>query len=52
MALGATSGEVLRLVLAQSLGVVAGGAMAGILLALASTRLITTFLFGLSPTNA
>jgi ABC-type antimicrobial peptide transport system permease subunit len=51
MALGATRGRVLWLILRQSVVVVAGGILAGIALALATTRLIASFLFGLTPTD-
>lgn len=52
MALGATQAAVLRLVLGQSVAVVAGGLAVGIALALAATRLIATFLYGLTPWDA
>jgi ABC-type antimicrobial peptide transport system permease subunit len=52
MALGATRGDVLSLVVRQSLLVVAGGAAVGFLLALAGARFIRTFLYGLTPTDA
>lgn len=52
MALGARSAQVVRMVLGESLGLVA----AGVLLGLGATywlgRLVTTFLFGLTPTDA
>lgn len=40
----------LWLVLRQSAWVVAGGVLAGIALALSSTRLVTSFLYELTPT--
>ena len=51
MALGATRGAVLWLILRQSVVVVAVGVFAGVALALATTRLITSFLYGLTPTD-
>jgi predicted permease len=52
MALGATRGDVLSLVVRQSLLVVTGGAAVGFLLAFAGARFIRTFLYGLTPTDA
>jgi len=49
MALGATQRNVLWLVLRQSLTVVLGGLALGLSLALVGTRLIVSFLYGLSP---
>lgn len=49
MALGASPGDVLRLVLRQSLGLAALGIVAGLAMAAALTRLIAGFLFGVSP---
>ncbi len=51
MALGATGRNVLWLVLRQSLTVVLVGIALGFSLALVSTRLISSFLYGLSPTD-
>jgi predicted permease len=51
MALGASARRVLRMVLQQSLLVVGIGAVAGIALAQASTRLLANFLYGLAPTD-
>jgi ABC-type antimicrobial peptide transport system permease subunit len=51
MAPGATRARVLSLIIRQSLSVVAGGTVAGILLALAGTRLIAQFLYGLPPND-
>jgi len=51
MALGATVQDVLWLVLRQSLNVVLIGIISGIALALVCTRLISSFLYGLSPTD-
>jgi len=51
MALGATARNVRWLVLRQSLTVVLGGLALGLSLALVSTRLIVSFLYGLSPTD-
>lgn len=49
MALGATSGRLVREVLLQSAGVVAVGAALGLVLSLLFTPLLRTFLAGLSP---
>jgi ABC-type lipoprotein release transport system permease subunit len=51
MALGATRSAVLQLVLGESAAVVLGLAI-GIGLALATTRLLSTFLFGITPWDA
>jgi predicted permease len=50
-ALGATDRNVLWLVLRQSLTVVLAGIAIGLPLAILCTRLISSFLYGLSPTN-
>jgi hypothetical protein len=49
MALGATGRNVMTMVLRQSLAVVLAGLVAGIVLAMISTRLVSSFLFGISP---
>jgi predicted permease len=51
MALGARRGDVMELVLREGMLLVAIGLLVGILLALASTRLLHTFLFGLKSTD-
>jgi len=51
MALGATGRNVLWLVLRQSLTVVLAGIAIGLSLALTCTRLLVSFLYGLSPTD-
>jgi ABC-type antimicrobial peptide transport system permease subunit len=51
MALGATGRNVLWLVLRQSLSVVLTGLTLGLSLAIICTRLLTSFLYGLSPTD-
>jgi ABC-type antimicrobial peptide transport system permease subunit len=51
MALGATGQNVLWMILRQSLSVVLAGIVLGLALAIACTRLISGFLYGLSPTN-
>jgi predicted permease len=51
MALGATAPKVRWLVLRQSLAVVLAGIALGAVLALLSTRLLASFLYGLSPTD-
>lgn len=49
IALGASTGDVLRLVVARGLILAAAGSAAGLLLALAATGTLRTFLFGVSP---
>jgi len=49
MALGATSGNVLRLVVGSASRLVLTGAVIGLALAIASARTISTFLFGVPP---
>lgn len=51
MALGAATSDVLKLVLRQGLGLVLAGLGAGLLLALALSRLLASLLFDLSPTD-
>lgn len=51
MALGARTGEVLWLVLRQNLRTVLTGAMFGIVGALFAARLLTTFLYGIPPSD-
>ena len=51
MALGARRKDVLRLVLGQGLFVIAFGLAVGLLLAFASTRLISGFLYGVGATD-
>jgi predicted permease len=51
IALGARDAQVLRLVLGDTVRVVAIGLTAGLLGAVAATRLVSAFLFGLSPTE-
>jgi putative ABC transport system permease protein len=48
-ALGATTGDVLRLVISSAARVVAVGAVIGLVLAAISARLIATMLFGVQP---
>ena len=52
MALGATRGGILRLVVGRGLSLVAAGVAAGIVLALAVTRALGSLLFGVSPLDA
>ncbi|MBY0503432.1 MAG: ABC transporter permease [Bryobacteraceae bacterium] len=49
MALGATAGQVLRLVMGQSLGVLAVGLLAGVPAVLAAGRLVAGQLYGVTP---
>ena len=52
MALGAGKGNVLRLVLKEGLMLVGGGIAVGLIVAVAATRLLVSFLFGVSPLDA
>ena len=52
MALGAGKGNVLRLVLKDGLALVGGGIATGLIVAAAATRLLASFLFGISPLDA
>lgn len=49
VAIGASSGAVLRAVLAQGLRLVLAGAIVGLAAAFAVTRLLASFLYGISP---
>jgi ABC-type antimicrobial peptide transport system permease subunit len=51
MALGARTGDVLRLMLRQSMSVVAVGLAAGLVASLLAARALTTVLFGIAPTD-
>jgi ABC-type antimicrobial peptide transport system permease subunit len=51
MALGAQATDVVRLVLTQSLKLIIGGIVTGVISALALTRLMTNLLFGISPSD-
>jgi ABC-type antimicrobial peptide transport system permease subunit len=51
MALGAQPADVLRLVMGESMLLVAVGAVLGVAAALASARLVATQLFGVPPTD-
>ncbi|MFN2632864.1 MAG: ABC transporter permease [Thermoanaerobaculia bacterium] len=51
MALGAGSGRVVRMVLSQGLVLAGIGLSAGAVAAFATTRLLSSFLFGVSPTD-
>lgn len=51
VALGATRGHVVRLVLAHALRVVVIGVVAGIVVSAGVTRVLQTFLFGVTPTE-
>jgi putative ABC transport system permease protein len=49
MSLGATQGRVLRGVLRETLTVAVAGILIGLAVALATTKVVSVFLFGLSP---
>jgi ABC-type antimicrobial peptide transport system permease subunit len=51
MALGARPGDVLRLVLGQSLRWSAGGLAVGLVAAVAMTRMLGSLLYGVTPTE-
>jgi ABC-type antimicrobial peptide transport system permease subunit len=51
VALGATSGDVLRMVLGQGMGAILVGVAIGIVGSLALTRMVSSLLFGVSPTD-
>jgi len=51
MALGANRADVLRLVLARALRIVVAGVIVGLAGAAAVTRVLQTFLFGVTPTD-
>ncbi|HLF56443.1 MAG TPA: FtsX-like permease family protein, partial [Thermoanaerobaculia bacterium] len=51
MALGARPEDVVRFVLADSAPPIVGGALVGLALAFALSRLLASLLFGLSPTD-
>jgi ABC-type antimicrobial peptide transport system permease subunit len=51
VALGATPSDVRRLVLDQAVRVIGAGALVGLVVALAATRLLSSQLFGISPTD-
>jgi putative ABC transport system permease protein len=48
-ALGATSGDLLRSLVRSALTMIAGGAIVGLVLAIALARLMTALLFGVAP---
>ncbi|HYV06657.1 MAG TPA: FtsX-like permease family protein, partial [Blastocatellia bacterium] len=52
MALGAQRSNVLRLVLREGMVLVGGGVVAGLVVAAAVTRLLESFLYGVSPLDA
>ncbi len=52
MALGAASGNVLRLVLKEGMSLVGSGVAVGLIVAAAVTRLLASFLYGVSPLDA
>jgi putative ABC transport system permease protein len=51
MALGATSGDVMRLVVGRGLGLVLAGIGLGLVAAFAGTRVISSMLYGVSATD-
>ena len=48
-ALGAQAGDIVALVLRQALWIVAGGVLVGLAVAVAGVRLLSAFLYGISP---
>jgi predicted permease len=52
MALGAATGNVLRLVLKEGMSLVGSGVTVGLIVAAAVTRLLASFLYGISPLDA
>src|SRR5262249_42568526 len=52
MAMGAQSGDVLKLVLKQGASLIASGLAFGVVAAFVLTRVISSFLFGIVPTDA
>ena len=52
MALGAATGNVLRLVLREGMSLVGSGVAVGLIVAAAVTRLLASFLYGVSPLDA
>jgi hypothetical protein len=51
IAVGAKPRNILRLVLAEALGLVTGGMIAGVIVALAFSRVLNSFLFEVKPTD-
>jgi len=51
MALGAQRGDVLRLVMRESMVLVAVGVVTGLAVAVGASRFVKTLLFGLPPTD-
>ncbi|HTI38592.1 MAG TPA: ABC transporter permease [Vicinamibacterales bacterium] len=49
MALGATTSQILRAVLGQGLSLIAGGLLAGVLLSVATTRVLASYLYNTQP---
>jgi putative ABC transport system permease protein len=52
IALGARVGEVVGMLVREGMGLVAAGALAGVACALLATRLLSRFLYGVTPTDA
>jgi putative ABC transport system permease protein len=51
MTLGASRGDVLRMVIAQGLKLAVSGVLVGVIASLASGRILSGFLYGVSPTD-
>ena len=49
MAMGAAQSSILRMILRQGVWIISGGVAAGVLLALAISRLVANFIYGVSP---
>jgi ABC-type antimicrobial peptide transport system permease subunit len=51
MALGAETRDVIKLIVKQGMGLTLIGAMIGLMLAVGVTRLLTSLLYGVTPTD-
>jgi ABC-type antimicrobial peptide transport system permease subunit len=51
VALGATRGDILRMVVGQGVGIAVAGAVCGLVAALGATRVLRSLLFGVAPSD-